>query len=157
MKYHVDRSLGYLSQVVSKAMGKRLQHHFEENDMEVTIDQWLALIYLENNSQVNHFQLGEFCNKDKAGITRVVDALEQQEYVRRVPSKKDRRNKFIEISDKGITFTQKLKDMGQVTNVEATQGISEADLETCKKVLRQVMENLKTCDNQEDEFLDRVH
>lgn len=125
-----------------KMMEKRINENFATTALPITLEHWIVLVHLWLEDGQNQQTLCEFAGRNKTSITRTINSLEAQNFVVRVQDQNDRRNKRIYLTHKGkqakdILSTQMFKTMD-----EASQGISEEDLTTCKKVLNQVFLNL---------------
>jgi len=145
MAYDLENSLGYWARIASKSIGQALMKRFAEAGHKLTIYHWMALTYLYKMPPVNQQQLGEFCGKDKAGITRIVDALEAGGCAKRVQNPRDRRSNWVEITDHGRAFTEELHRYAEETLHDALTCVSAADMETTLRVLQKVSANVKVC------------
>jgi DNA-binding MarR family transcriptional regulator len=87
----------------------------------------------------------ELCNRtfrDKPSTTRLIDNLEKQKLVKRIASKEDRRINIICLTDAAKNLQKLTINMANETMNEALAGVSKAEIETVKKVLYQVYDNL---------------
>ena len=141
-KYNLEESLGYIVGRAGRAMANRLNHKFEAAGHNVTCEQWAVLMNLwEKNGQSQKDLSGVTC-KDKTSITRLIDGMEKRNLVVRIPDKKDGRQKFIYLTNKGKELQKELRELVQETLLESQEGISAKDISTCKGVLRRVAQNL---------------
>ncbi len=102
----------------------------------------LAILWEENN--LTQQELGERISLDKTNITRAVDLLEESGFVKRVPGKDDRRNKYIQLTAKGKKMEQKIIPI--VANEilgKACKGMKKEELAMLKKMLNTIYNNLK--------------
>lgn len=142
IKYSFDTSLGNLTHKASKALGKQLVKNFQQAGFEITTDQWLVLMALWMKDGQNQQDLAEFCEKDKTSITRIIDGLQNKEFVTRKTSTKDRRVNFIYLTEKALESKDLLYDQAEKTLLESCKGISEDDVRTCMEVLNSISNNL---------------
>ena len=129
--------------VANTALARRLQKHFREAGLDITVEQWSVLMHLWKEDGVNQQEL---CNKtfrDKPSITRLVDNLEKLGLVRRVAGKIDRRINFIFLTDEARNLRDKTMDLANATLMEGLNGVSDEDVEVVRRVLSQVYDNLK--------------
>jgi DNA-binding MarR family transcriptional regulator len=145
--YRLENSLGYLTRRVSQAIGKRLLENFQQAGLAVSIDQWLLLVYIYHHDGQNQQCIGEFCAKDRASITRLIDQLEREQYLERKADTNDRRNNLIFITPKGCDLTRQLMRLADQTLEESTAHIDPAQLALCRQTLLAVLANLD-CDLQ---------
>jgi len=141
--YTLDDSIGYLSRRVSRALGRRLLYNFKEADLTVTIDQWLLLVCLYQHDGQNQQCIGDFCGKDRASITRMIDQLEKQKFVSRKTDPADRRNNLIHVSADGKALTEELMAIAHATLDQAVSGIPSQDVATCRMTLDKILVNLQ--------------
>lgn len=150
MSYDIQESMGYLSRRASKAIGKRLLENFSRVGYKLNAYQWMVLTYLNANDYVPQNELAEFTGKDKAGITRIIDTLEAQNYLRRRQDTRDRRSNQIFLTDEGRAFVQKLTTIADNTLSELYEGISPRQLETTRKVMNKILENARQLNTAQD-------
>jgi len=85
--------------------------------------------------------------KDKSAILRMIDSLEEKDFVRRVVDKNDRRKNYIMVSKKGEqTLEQHLKIASELSD-ELLEGLSQSEIETFYSVIdyiKRKAEKLKT-------------
>ena len=142
-KYIFEKSIGYVMGRAASALGTRLNRNFADQGFDVTCEQWSVLVNLwQKNGQSQQDLAGTTC-RDKTSMTRLIDNMEKRNLVVRVPDKKDRRQKRIYLTPKGLNLQEKLVTVVQQTLEGAQKNIRVRDVELCKKVLHQVYENAK--------------
>jgi len=77
--------------MASTAVARRLQKNFRLAGLEITIEQWSVLYHLWKQDGMSQQELCNRTFRDKPSITRLIDNLEKQKLVKRMPSKEDRR------------------------------------------------------------------
>src|ERR1700733_15144394 len=97
----------FITGKASTAIARRLQKNFRQSGIEITIEQWSVLYHLWKQEGQSQQQLCDATSRDKPSITRLVDNLEKQKLVKRVPSKEDRRINLVCLSDSA----KELQDM----------------------------------------------
>lgn len=142
MNYRLEASLGYATRLASRCIGKRLQELFHQHGYSINTYEWMVLIVLYHKDGQNQQALANQCGKDKAGITRIIDALEYQGFLVRRPDPNDRRSNLVFTTPEGRSVTEKLAEFAQQSLREATEGVSESDLATAMAVLQKVRTNL---------------
>jgi DNA-binding MarR family transcriptional regulator len=88
----------------------------------------------------------ELCNatfRDKPSITRLVDNLEKQHLVRRVPSETDRRINLIYLTRQAQKLQEESMALAEETLNEALETVPADKVDVCKEVLQIVYDNLK--------------
>jgi DNA-binding MarR family transcriptional regulator len=128
--------------VANMALARRLQKYFRENGLDLTVEQWSILVHLWKNDGVSQQELCNRTFRDKPSITRLVDNLEKLGLVQRRASDTDRRINQVYLTGAGIALRDPSMELANQTLNEGLVGISTEDIETTKRVLQQVYENL---------------
>ena len=143
MPYVLSESIGYLVRGVTRALRARFNRNLEAAGLEITSDQWAILVTLQHGDGRSQTDLGYVVMQDKTAVTRMVDDLEARGLVVRIPDGADRRRRLIYLTRPGRHVYQRLLPVVEMTLAEAQQDVDDADMATCKQVLRQVMANLE--------------
>ncbi len=133
----------FITGMASTAIARRLQKNFKQEGIEITIEQWSVLYHLWKTDGISQQELCNASFRDKPSITRLVDNLEKLKLVKRLPSKTDRRSNMIMLTEAAKKLQEKTMELAAKTLNEALEGVNAADVETAKKVLQQVYDNLK--------------
>ena len=128
--------------MASIAVARRLQKNFRLAGLDITIEQWSILYHLWKEDCLSQQELCNRTFRDKPSITRLIDNLEKQKLVKRTASKTDRRINLVCLTDAAKELQQQTIDLANATMSEALTGISKEEIETVKKVLQQVYDNL---------------
>jgi DNA-binding MarR family transcriptional regulator len=128
--------------MASTAIARRLQKHFRQAGLEITIEQWSILYHLWLEDCLSQQQLCTRTFRDKPSITRLIDNLEKQKLVKRLASKTDRRINLVCLTEAAKNLQTATVDLANQTMDEALTGVTKDEIETAKKVLHQVYENL---------------
>jgi len=134
-------SLGFLAWKVARLKTNDLAARFVEAGIDVTVEQWRALIPLYKVDGLTQGKLCELLSQEKTGVSRLVAALEKRGYVRREPGKADRRVKHIHITAAGRELLEVTVDMA-LANMGTREGhVDPGELAICKKVLWEIVES----------------
>ena len=128
--------------MASTAIARRLQKHFRQAGLEITIEQWSILYHLWLEDGLSQQELCNRTFRDKPSITRLIDNLEKQKLVKRIASKDDRRINIVCLTDAAKNLQNLTVDLANQTMDEALAGVTKDEIETVKKVLYQVYSNL---------------
>jgi DNA-binding MarR family transcriptional regulator len=143
MNYDFDRSLGKITQQVSKALGKKLEAKFAQHMILINAAQWSIISMLYKKVRVIQKDIGIYLGMDKVMIKRVIDQLEKKEIVTRESSKHDKRFNHIQLTQSGRELYLKLMPYALETLNEACIGIDETEMDRCIDILHQVYANIK--------------
>jgi DNA-binding MarR family transcriptional regulator len=128
--------------MASTAVARRLQKKFRLSGLDITIEQWSVLYHLWKEDGLSQQELCNRTFRDKPSITRLIDNLEKQKLVKRTASKTDRRINLVFLTEASKQLQQKTIDLANQTMDEALIDIEKEDIETVKKVLQKVYDNL---------------
>ncbi len=128
--------------MASTAVARRLQKNFRAAGLEITIEQWSVLYHLWKEDGLSQQELCNRTFRDKPSITRLIDNLEKQHLVNRMPSSTDRRINLVALTDKAKDMQQLTIDIANQTMNEALIGVKREDIDLVKQVFQRVYDNL---------------
>lgn len=141
--FDIQLIFAILNGKVSAAINRKLSRNFRLNDMEITPEQWTVLLYLWEKDGVTQQELCNATFKDKPSMTRLIDNMERQHLVIRVPDKKDRRTNKIHLTENGKKLEEKVRFIANKTLKEALHGLTLEELRISQEVLRKIFTNTK--------------
>ena len=127
----------------STAIARRLQKKFNAAGLNLTIEQWSVLYHLWKQEGISQQELCNATFRDKPSITRLVDNLEKQNLVKRVPSETDRRINMIYLTRQAQKLQEESMLLAEETLNEALETVPADKIDVCKEVLQIVYDNLK--------------
>jgi len=128
--------------MASTAVARRLQKNFRLAGLEITIEQWSVLYHLWKQDALSQQELCNRTFRDKPSITRLIDNLEKQKLVKRIPSKEDRRINLVCLTDAAKLLQDKTIELANQTMDEALIGVHKNEIEIVKQVFQKVYDNL---------------
>jgi DNA-binding MarR family transcriptional regulator len=128
--------------MAATAVARRLQKNFRQAGLEITIEQWSVLYHLWKEDCLSQQELCNRTFRDKPSITRLIDNLEKQNLVKRMPSKTDRRINLVCLTEAARGLQQITIDLANQTMDEALVGVNKTEIETVRQVLQRVYDNL---------------
>lgn len=128
--------------MASTAVARRLQKNFRLAGLEITIEQWSVLYHLWKQDGLSQQELCNRTFRDKPSITRLIDNLEKQKLVKRMPSKEDRRINIVCLTDSAKLLQDKTIELANQTMDEALVGVNKNEIEIVKLVFQKVYDNL---------------
>lgn len=133
----------FITGTASTAIARRLQKHFKQQGLDITIEQWSVLYHLWKEDGISQQELCNATFRDKPSITRLVDNLEKLKLVKRISSKEDRRMNLIYLTDTARQLQERSMELANQTLNESLEGVPPEQIELCKAVLQRVYDNLK--------------
>jgi DNA-binding MarR family transcriptional regulator len=128
--------------MASTAVARRLQKNFRLAGLEITIEQWSVLYHLWKQDGLSQQELCNRTFRDKPSITRLIDNLEKQKLVKRMPSKEDRRINLVCLTESAKLLQDKTIELANQTMDEALVGVHKNEIEIVKLVFQKVYDNL---------------
>ncbi len=138
-----ETSLPYIINRLDRIIHSRINHIFAVTGIDISMDQFLVLIYLWQKDGRKQQELAELTFKDKASISRIIDLLEKKLLLRRIADPADRRNKRVFLSNKGKEFQEKCVVGGMKSKTLAEKNIPAQELAITTKTLLQMIKNLE--------------
>lgn len=135
-------SFGYKIDLVARLIAQRLSQNFKAHSFDVTIEQWRILLFLWKEDGQSQNSLALSTQKDEPSVSRILNNMEKNDLVVRRRHPTDRRTNLIYLTEKGRSLQEPLMAVGNLTNKEATEGISPEELKACIKTLNKVIDNL---------------
>ena len=127
-----------------KMMNSYIADVFKNNAIQVTKEQWIVLKILhEENDGIVQNELAFITNRNKASLTRLVNVMEKNNLVIRIPSKEDARKNLIYITKTGKQLFQKMKPL-MLHSIEVIQkGITSDEKKIFIDIMTKIQYNLK--------------
>lgn len=125
-------------------INRALLRNFRKHHLDITMEQWSVLAILWKKDGCSQLELGTRTFREKAATTRLLDKLEQQNIIVRIPDRNDRRIRFIHLTAKGKAMEEIANKVVEETYKQAAKEISDDDMLVCKCVLTKIYDNLNT-------------
>ena len=116
---------------------------FNKLNIEITPEQFIILMALNDNDGIYQRQLANMTFKDRPNINRIVSILERGKYIVSQSSSNGRQIKQLFITDKGKSICNKiLPIIFDVWNT-TTKGLEENEIEQFINTLQKIEQNLR--------------
>jgi Transcriptional regulators len=135
-----DQDIGSLTNRTNKKLIHYLNSKLEK--FQLTTEQWMVLLKLSEQDKISQKFLAEISGKDQPTLTRILDILERKNFIKRHPSKEDRRSFAIHITEEGLTLSKKVAPFLEEIFKDMLNGISDEKLKIYQEVLLQIDENI---------------
>ncbi|MBE6608724.1 MAG: hypothetical protein E7633_09245 [Ruminococcaceae bacterium] len=106
-----------------------------------------CLYYLYINETLTSKELCDICMEDKASVSRSIEYLENNGYIKPAEKESKRYKRLLELTEKGKTVGERLFE--KINNIldQASDGISNDERDTMYRSLESISDNLqKICD-----------
>ena len=139
----VGRLLFFSTMAVKKYLEVRLKPY------DLTTEQFQVLKHLEIESGVTQNIVCAGVGKSPANITRILDRLENKQYIERRDNPEDRRSSLVFLTDEGRALINEVVSMLSDFEACITEGIEVSQLADMKNNLKKIQQNIA---NQLDEM-----
>jgi DNA-binding MarR family transcriptional regulator len=136
---NLARQVGRLSHL----MGLRLNAGLQAQGLGITADQFRLLTHLWRSDGLSQQQLAVQLGRDRATVTRMVDLLEDQLIVTRIPDREDKRSNLIYLTKKGQQLEALAAQCGQAVLDQATNGFEPQEEAMLRDLLERAILNLR--------------
>ena len=108
----------------------------------VTRAQWKVLFRLSRSPGLRQVELADMLDVEPITLSRIVDRLDEAGLVERRADPADRRAWRLFLTDKAAPLVEKLMALGTAMAAEAFDGIPSDQIESLRKALSQIRDNL---------------
>ncbi|MDB5013058.1 MAG: regulatory protein MarR, partial [Daejeonella sp.] len=100
MDNDLESSIGYIIGTTRRLILKTLNDAFQKNNISITIEQYVFLSILKNQTvDVTQQDMACLMCKDKSAVLRTIDILENKGLVQRLTVSGDRRKNIIKLTN----------------------------------------------------------
>ena len=131
--------IGETAHALRKAFDRRA------TGLGVTRAQWKVLFKLTRAPGLRQVALADMLEVEPITLSRIVDRLEENGLVERVRDPADRRAWRLQLTEAAQPLIAKLTTVGAGLVGEAFAGVSEQDIQTVRRVLQHVRDNVGRC------------
>lgn len=140
LRFDFNESVGYwifaTAHSLSCAMNEELQAH------GITRRQWEVLAWISYAGELSQAKLAENMGIEAPTLVGVLDRMERDGWIQRIPSPTDRRKKIIRPTEKVEPVWSQMISCGLQVRARATNGLSEQQLATLREILGIMRSNL---------------
>nr|WP_320049163.1 MarR family transcriptional regulator [uncultured Desulfuromonas sp.] len=141
--YDHNQSLGYLGSLVSRLLSNRLAMRFQEAGIDMTAEQWGAIIILLNNGPMTQRQLGEQLQLEKSSVSRLTNGLEKRGWIVRAKNPQDSRQNLLEPTPKVRDTAEVCATIARDVLEQAHRDMSKEETALCTSFLSRIITNLR--------------
>ncbi|MBN1924422.1 MAG: winged helix-turn-helix transcriptional regulator [Prolixibacteraceae bacterium] len=138
---NLETPLGYLLCRARRAYKNKLMMRYKENNIELSLDQFIILHQVGLNEEVTQQELADYLQKDKSIVLRQISALIDREYVIRSYDKKDKRKKNLLITSKGYKVLEISREVAKSVSGELLSGVRPQELHVFEVVMNKIQKN----------------
>lgn len=124
-----------------KEYRKYAQKNISSKIKDITIDQGLVLLFINEYTELTQKEIAELVFKDNASMTRMINTMVQKKYLKRSMNNEDRRRYKIELTNKGKDVVRKLPPIIQNNRNTSLKGITKNELNQLERILNKIKSN----------------
>lgn len=138
--FDLDDCIAFITNKSAKKLANEFNRRLQEYG--TTRVQWIALFYIGKVEEISQKELSDYMDIKESSMVRLIDRMEKEELVERRKKVEDRRITKIVLTAKGKFLREELMPIGQLFHNDVLQGISKADLNVFKNVLKKMIDNV---------------
>ncbi len=144
--YDHNKSLGYLTGLANRLLSNSLAARFQAANIDMTAEQWGAILVLLNDGAITQGQLGEKLCLEKSSVSRLLDGLEKRYWIVRATNPKDSRQKLVKPTPKVLETAERCSSIARTILKEAQCGMTKEEQLACQSALLHIISNLNKRD-----------
>lgn len=113
-----------------------------EKGHTITPEKWMLLYELDKNEDISQKDLGHLIFKDKTNVTRLIDQLEKEGYVKRKVDENDRRKFKLRLTAKGKKIKNSIIDISKEVAEENYKVFTKQEKKECTRLVKKLYEHL---------------
>lgn len=141
MAFDVHDCIAFLTNSGGKSLDESMNRRFRGQD--ITRTQWTALYYIDRIDRITQKQLAEAMMISGPSASNLIDRLETAGLVLREDDESNGRVKHLVLTAEGRAKLTELAHIPVEFNEDAMKNVNAEDLETFKRVLREMVDSVK--------------
>lgn len=142
----LNKQVGVFLNIVHFRFKQYLSSIFTKYGFNLTPEQYLVMDTLWDDGVLSQQALADKLNKDKNSVTKLLDALEKKNLIKRVPDEHDRRLNMIHFTEHSLTIKDRITEIAIDTTNRIIKDIPVEDLKILVKVLLKMADNMEKSD-----------
>lgn len=126
-----------------KEYRKVCQKNIQKIVSDITVDQCLVLIILNDNAKISQIEIAKLIFKDNASVTRIIELMVKKDYLTRETDELDKRKTKLKITKKGSDTIVLLTPVFKLNRKTALNGLSTDEIQLLDQILHKIILNCK--------------
>lgn len=140
LQYDFENSVGYWIFATAHDLACTINEEFA--GLGITHRQWEVLAWISYLGELSQTELAEKMGIEAPTLVGVLDRMERDGWIQRIPSETDRRKKLIRVTDRVDPVWAQMVERGLQIRARAIAGISEEQLDNLRETLGIMRKNL---------------
>ncbi|MDW7798937.1 MarR family transcriptional regulator [Streptococcus canis] len=99
----------------------------------------LKYLYLFDNGSLNQRDLEHYFHMSNPTVTRILQNLEKEGWIKRLANGKDKRHKQLYLTDKALSMQENFKDIANQLESQLTEHLTDQELDHLQTLLRKML------------------
>ncbi|MCB2189596.1 MAG: MarR family transcriptional regulator [Deltaproteobacteria bacterium] len=142
--FPLENSPGFVVHQLDLHMKLTLQKAFQAEGVNITAEQWGILNCLWEEEGIHQSAIAERIGKDRHTITRMLNILDSNGFIRRAPTQEDKRRLHVYLTDSGRDVKGKLVPIALGCLERAFAGLTPEEAAELIRIMKHITGNLKS-------------
>lgn len=138
----LDKATAYRIHRTARMLRVHLNKTFQKLGLDISMEQWFILFRLYERSGQSQSELADKDLNDHPNITRMIDALEKRQLVKREADPDDRRRHLISLTEEGQQLMLDMMPVVVEVREQVFGGIPQSDIDFVIATLDKIEANL---------------
>lgn len=138
----LNNAIAYIIQRCNRRLRLSLAKFLQNSGANISPEQWYLLFRLFERPGQSQSELADEELNDHPNITRLLDALQRRDLVRREPDPDDRRRTLVYLTDRGQDLVATLLPQVVEERKRIFRGLNQDDLDRLVETVHQIERNL---------------
>lgn len=143
----LQREAGMLMAKIHQTGGRILARKLKEYNVEINPAQGRIMFVLWRNDNISIMELAKRTSLGKSTLTSMLDRLEESGYIKRVPSKQDRRKIMIQRTEKDRAYQDLYIQISNEMNKCHFDGFTDDEYKQFESYLKRIYKNLQSIES----------
>lgn len=141
-----SKTIFYTIERAIKEYRKFAQKNISSEIGNITIDQGLILLFLNDRPELTQKKIGNLIFRGNASVTRMINSLVKKNFLERSVNEQDRRRYELEITPEGEEILNSLSSIITTNRQKAIEGITQKEENQLTMILNKIISNCKAED-----------
>jgi DNA-binding MarR family transcriptional regulator len=139
-----EDGFGLLLHRVKLELVRLLERELSQSNLGLNFTQYRVLMMLDRTGVMTASELAKLIDHDAGALTRLLDRLIEQGYVRRAPSERDRRVANLSLTEEGRAMVKPMREIANSLVCRAMSDLSPDEQRTLTALLKRVRITLES-------------
>ncbi|KMV29175.1 MarR family transcriptional regulator [Photobacterium swingsii] len=127
---------------LAHSLKRQMHDHIEEMELDIAPMHVRVLKIINFKNRCTAIDIAHLLNRDKAQVTRLLNALIKQGYVVKEPNPDDKRSQCLRVTTDGLKITSQIANIDKKMFELLSKDISQEELEIFERIASKMARNL---------------